>query len=117
MNVRPLPQRPCPRCRRLLPIGTTCASCRRMADRSRSGQRHLHGGGNNPAWRARRAAVLARDPVCTLCGQAPSTVAEHRIPKRSGGSDDMRNLRGTCKTCADRKTATEDGGFGNRRVE
>lgn len=117
MTIPRLPQKPCGRCGRLVPIGTrACAACRaargRTTDRARRGQRHLHGGGNNPAWRALRDTVLARDPICTLCGLAPSTVAEHRIPKRLGGPDSTANLRGTCKPCADRKTAREDGGFG-----
>jgi len=57
--------------------------------------------------------IIARDPVCTICRQAPSTDADHISPREQGGTDDPSNLRGTCHACHSRKTASTDGGFGN----
>ncbi|SRR6266481_1824121 len=71
-------------------------------------------------WKTVRLIVLARDPVCQdgrLCEhRALSTVADHVIPARQWvalGNDffDESNLRGSCKSCHDSKTATEDSTF------
>lgn len=83
------------------------AEVRKAADARRRGQRHLHGGGASPAWRALRATVLARDPVCRLCGAKPSTVADHITPKRDGGRDTLTNLQGVCAGCNTRKAAAD----------
>jgi 5-methylcytosine-specific restriction endonuclease McrA len=71
------------------------------------------GGGRSPDWRALRAEVLARDPICKDCGVKPSKHADHVLPKREGGRDVASNLRGLCHSCHSRKTAAVDGGFGN----
>lgn len=67
------------------------------------------------AWQELRERVLKRDPICVRCGQLPSTVADHIIPRSAGGSDAMSNLRGVCRQCDAIDTARFDGGFGNRR--
>ncbi|KKK68633.1 hypothetical protein LCGC14_2942100 [marine sediment metagenome] len=64
-------------------------------------------------WRKLRNAVIARDPICTDCGRAPSTDADHKIPRSQGGQDTMENLAGKCHGCHSSKTARRDGGFGN----
>ena len=89
--------------------GGRCRKHRRAYERRRgtSAQRGYGGG-----WRALRAAVLARDPICKLCGRAPSTEADHKIPKAQGGQDTMENLQGLCKPCHSRKGVQRDGGFG-----
>lgn len=58
-----------------------------------------------------RPMVLARDPLCkdpfrSGCN-APSTVADHIIPKQAGGPDAMENLQGLCNDCHNRKIAVE----------
>ncbi len=63
-------------------------------------------------WRATRAAVLQRDPVCLDCRKAAATVADHVIDARAWvamGRDfyDMDNLAGKCQPCHDRRTARE----------
>lgn len=108
---------PCSRCH-VATVGQYCERClpfARVETRARRTQDHNHGGGGARWWRERRAEVLRRDPWCKLCHKAQSTVAEHRIPRRAGGSDGMDNLQGTCGPCASRKTAAQDGGFGNTR--
>lgn len=78
---------------------------------SRSGQRAAQYAGAH--WRAIRKAVLARDPLCSECGEQRSTTAAHVIPRSKGGSDSMLNLRGLCTSCHSRETSARDGGFGN----
>lgn len=70
---------------------------------------------NTAHWRNLRTIVLARDPICTECHRAASTVADHKIPHKGVWAlfVDLLNLRGVCKACHDKKTATFDGGFGN----
>ena len=54
-----------------------------------------------------RAAVLARDPICVSCGQAPSAEADHIVPFSHGGSGSLANGQGLCKPCHSRKTKLE----------
>lgn len=60
-------------------------------------------------WAKLRAQVLARDPLCRLCGIRPSTVADHILPM----TDDHRleALQGACDPCHRRKTAAEGVAF------
>jgi len=68
------------------------------------------------AWAGVRARVLAEEPECVYCGE-PSAVVDHIEPHR--GDRELffarSNLQGVCKSCHDRKTARQDGGFGNAR--
>lgn len=66
-------------------------------------------------WRKLRAMCLARDPVCTECGQKPSHHADHVTALAKGGTNGLENLRGLCHGCHSRKTVQEDGGFGRER--
>jgi 5-methylcytosine-specific restriction protein A len=65
-------------------------------------------------WKKLRGLCLARDPVCKMCNREASTVADHIRPHRGIWAlfCDLANLQGLCKPCHDKKTATEDGGFG-----
>jgi 5-methylcytosine-specific restriction endonuclease McrA len=67
------------------------------------------------AWSKLSAFIIGRDPICTVPGcTKPSTQADHIIARRKGGTDDPENLRGMCHPHHARKTAMEDGGFGNK---
>lgn len=44
-------------------------------------------------------AVLERDPVCRLCGAAPSVDAHHIRAKGKGGTDDPALGAGLCRSC------------------
>jgi len=74
-------------------------------------------------WRRASAHYLEGHPFCVRCEEAglvtPATVTDHAIPHR--GDDRLfwnaANWQPLCKLCHDRKTATEDGGFGGRAVE
>lgn len=91
-------RRKCPRCRTawIVPPQEYCGSCRRARDRARgtTAQR-----GYGAAWQRLRRQILARDPVCTLCGTRPSTEVDHIVPLHRGGLSAPENLRGTCKPC------------------
>jgi 5-methylcytosine-specific restriction endonuclease McrA len=49
-----------------------------------------------PGWAAIRSRVLARDPICVLCRERPSTDVDH-----INGRDDhsLEHLRGLCRRC------------------
>lgn len=66
-----------------------------------------------------RAFVLRRDPVCKICQRQASTICDHKIPHKGVWAlfISVANLQGICKECHDRKTATEDGGFGNAAAD
>src|SRR5579875_1851081 len=68
--------------------------------------------GYNHRWRVARKHYLMRNHTCVSCGQL-ATVIDHIIPHRGNQSLfwDMNNWQPLCKSCHDRKTATEDGGF------
>lgn len=67
-------------------------------------------------WASLRTLCLARDPVCRMCQRAAASVADHIVPHKGNWLlfCDLDNLQGLCRSCHDKKTATEDGGFGNR---
>lgn len=58
-----------------------------------------------PRWM--KAAILRRDPVCKICHERPSVIADHRQPVAEGGPDLMINGQGLCVPCHDRKTEAE----------
>lgn len=76
-------------------------------------------------WQKARATWLSRHPLCVACAEAnPSRVTaaevvDHIVPH--GGNQtlfwDTSNWQSLCKCCHDKKTAREDGGFGNRRTQ
>lgn len=72
-------------------------------------------------WKTLRKQVLEEEPLCRCDehqgkGDAPaSTVVDHIQPHQGNEALfwDRENLRGMAKACHDRKTSTQDGGFGN----
>ncbi|MFF3377177.1 HNH endonuclease [Streptomyces sp. NPDC002680] len=53
----------------------------------------------------RRPAVLARDPICMICGVRESTVADHIEPMTD--NHELEALQGVCDPCHRQKTAKE----------
>lgn len=78
---------------------------------------------NTAAWKRLRKFKLARNYCCECerCAKAGrrliATVVDHRQPHRGDPAlfYDLENLQSMSKACHDRKTASQDGGFGNRR--
>ena len=71
--------------------------------------------GYGARWRKLRVMILAREPYCQADGcNEWATEVDHIVPLRDGGTDRVDNLQGLCKSCHSRKTATEDGGWGER---
>lgn len=66
------------------------------------------------AWRKLRAFVLQRDPFCKAPGcNRPSTVADHIVPRRQGGTDDPAQLQGLCASHHSIFTNRFESGWGN----
>nr|DAW14896.1 MAG TPA: HNH endonuclease [Caudoviricetes sp.] len=81
-----------------------------------------HRRGYDRAWRVASKQFLIAHPLCVMCEQngilRPATVVDHIVPHK-GDKDlfwDMSNWQALCKECHDRKTATEDGGFGRHNI-
>lgn len=73
----------------------------------------------NNRWRKASKAYLKDNPLCVHCKKedrlTPATEVDHIIPH---GGDmkrfwDKSNWQSLCKKCHSKKTALEDGGFGN----
>jgi hypothetical protein len=54
--------------------------------------------GPRAAWSAIRAAVLAAEPRCRVCG-APAVTVDHIRRRVDGGDDSPSNLRPLCHQC------------------
>ena len=70
-------------------------------------------------WQQARKGFLAKHPLCAECGGqgriAAATDLDHIIPHK-GDKDAFwtrSNWQALCHPCHSRKTATEDGGWGN----
>lgn len=72
---------------------------------------------NSATWRAIRSSVLAAEPLCRECAQKGITRGANHVDHINGDAtnNDPSNLQPLCAPCHSRKTATEDGGFGNRK--
>lgn len=64
--------------------------------------------GKVPPYRLIRRHVLNRDPICRICGVAPSTEVDHVWPLYYGGDDTSENLQGVCSPCNKAKGNTVD---------
>lgn len=71
--------------------------------------------GYDRRWQKYRRWFLAGHPLCARCG-AIATVVDHIKPHKGDKQLfwDENNHQPLCKICHDRKTALEDGAFGNR---
>lgn len=121
-----MPTRPrsrCTSCRKPHDGRGRCDACRarqRAEGDSRRGTARQRGYGREHETRF-RAEVLARDPICVLCGRRPATVADHypasrrQLLARGLDPNDPQYGRGLCRDCDPRQTATRQPGGWNRR--
>lgn len=77
--------------------------------------------GYGPRWKKVRILQLTQEPLCCICiddgRTVQATVVDHIVPHKGDQALmwDGNNHQSLCKSCHDRKTATEDGGFGHKR--
>lgn len=73
---------------------------------------------NSAAWRKLRAAFLREHPLCMDCEKrgrvTPASVVDHI--DGNAHNNEPGNLAALCASCHSRKTARQDGGFGNPRA-
>lgn len=120
-NTPPMPRaakRPCthPGCGALTDAGR-CERHQRQriaeAGRRKPGERRVY---DTRAWRDRiRPAQLRDKPLCEECETAGLVVAATDVDHIDGNPRNnwATNLRSLCHPCHSRKTARQDGGFGN----
>ena len=78
--------------------------------------------GYSYAWQLARKSYLAKHPLCAECERAGLVVAatdlDHIVPHRGDKTAFWvrSNWQGLCHPCHSRKTAAEDGGWGNAVV-
>ncbi|MBJ7887986.1 HNH endonuclease signature motif containing protein [Bacillus licheniformis] len=76
--------------------------------------------GYDSKWRKARQGYLSKHPFCVSCmkegRRVPATVVDHITPHKGDKKLfwDSSNWQPLCAPCHSRKTAKEDGGFGNR---
>lgn len=58
-----------------------------------------------PGWRKIRAEILARDPICKICGVRPSVFCDHIEAKKDLHTPS--DLQGVCGPCHDQKSSRE----------
>ena len=86
----------------------------RIENRQTSTQR-----GYGSAWQRVRLSYLQRNPLCVACSQqgrvTAASVVDHITPHKGDKQLfwDSDNWQALCKPCHSRKTAAQDGGFGN----
>lgn len=75
--------------------------------------------GYGSKWRKAREDFLRGNPLCAECSRkgraTPATIVDHIEPHRGDMTKfwSRSNWQPLCKKCHDKKTATENGGFGN----
>ena len=117
-----MPMKPCGQsgCKALVPVGVSaCArhegAAKRNRDRAADASRRerpwrkWYG---RKAWKARRAAQLAREPLCRMCpewSKRPATVADHVVPHRGDpGLFWFGELQSLCTDCHDGKKQRQE---------
>lgn len=110
-------------CPNIINVGETyCAEHlklkRKLGDRRRG---NAAGRGYDRNWQRLRKLVLHSEPLCRECKRngklTAATEVDHIVPLTASGTNDWENLQPLCHECHSRKTAAENGGFGNPRGE
>lgn len=107
-----------PGCPEFTNQGGRCDDHRREAEQRRGSARQRgYGKGHETRF---RPGVLARDPVCVLCDNAPSVHADHwpldrrELTARGLDPDDPKHGRGLCGPCHSSETAQHQPGGWNQ---
>ena len=119
-----LPKKPCrhPGCPALIEHNEKYCSKHKSLHNTQD-RPSAHSRGYTSRWRKASKQFLLEHPLCAECMRktgrpVPATVVDHIKPHRGDQTLfwDMNNWQPLCKRCHDRKTATEDGGFGRGRT-
>lgn len=76
----------------------------------------------NSKWRKASKSYLKDHPLCEECKKegrlTPATEVDHKVPHKGDMKLfwDKDNWQALCKSCHSKKTALEDGGFGNSPI-
>lgn len=106
-----------PGCPEYTDQGGRCDEHRRQAE-ARRGTARQRGYDRRHECQFRRA-VLARDPMCVICGKAPARHADHHplsrreLVERGEDPNDPRHGRGLCGPCHSAETAQHQPGGWN----
>lgn len=115
------PKRICsaPGCSELVQGRTRCDKHSQQHNKDKKNKNHWNDWYSKPRWRRLRHRFLCEHPFCTHCLKNKkiiiATVVDHIIPHK-GNTElfwDTDNMQSLCKKCHDKKTATENGTFGN----
>lgn len=114
--------KPClhPLCKKLVHFSERyCETHRKQVHKQVDERRgSAHSRGYTGEWKRAREAYLRDNPLCVHCRAdhciTPATVVDHVVPHKGNMRLfwDQNNWQALCKMHHDRKTATEDGGFG-----
>lgn len=117
------PPHPCahPGCPALVERGRRCCPEheRQEQQRADAGRGTAAQRGYGSWWQRARAIFLKEHPLCAECERqgrlTRATVVDHKIPHKGNPRllRDKKNWQSLCGPCHNRKTAREDGGFGN----
>jgi 5-methylcytosine-specific restriction protein A len=126
------PMRTCshPGCPALVKVGTRYCDNHQIAhDKFRNKHDQAvrpdyHAWYNSNRWRQSRVHFLQLHPLCEcedcrrLNRLLSATIVDHKIPHKGNYNLfwDTSNWQAMAKSCHDRKSAKEDGGFGNRKI-
>lgn len=106
-------------CNKIIDDGAWCNEHQPIRD-SRYAKKDYSKWYSTTTWKSARLAYLAENPFCVHCQQdgliSKADVIDHIQPHKGDRRLfwDFDNWQALCKRCHDSKTATEDGGFGNR---
>jgi 5-methylcytosine-specific restriction enzyme A len=98
-----------PGCPQLTDGSGRCDTCRSEAEQARGSAAQR--GYDTQHVRRFRTGVLKRDPICVVCAQAPSTVADHwplsrrQLVAQGMDPNDPQHGRGLCASDHGRETA------------
>lgn len=115
--------RTCNTCPAIITTGSKCDTCTKAA-RQASDQRRgssTERGYTGRGHKAFRKAVLDRDPICVLCREAWSNIADHwplsrkQLVDQQLDPNDPANGRGLCAPCHNKETAANQPGGWNVR--
>ena len=121
-----------PACHKPVPIGSKYCKAHERGGRDRDDrmakereERRVRQSGTSAErgygsrWRAAAKAFLSKHPVCAECERqgkfTMATCVDHIVPHKGDRSLfwDKSNWQPLCQSCHSKKTACEDGGFGN----